>query len=234
MAAIGPAELDLGWFVFLNRMYTEGLGTPVPDGFLDRDQTVARYAELADRPVADFDFFEILAGIRVATVIMRIGNLMIEMGMVPADNPMPIHEPGVDRARLHPRPPGPRRDVRMGHRPPLSAELTCEGDVHITVLRAPAGRRGGANHSDQLASALAIPPAVAPSRHVASRRRRTGTRRPRASRERSTSGRRACSRAFVRPGYTRFSPPGDREGVLRPESAANTAGSDCAEPRSAR
>lgn len=93
MAALGPAELDLGWFVFLNRMYAEGLGTPVPDGFLDRDQTVARYAEIADRPVVDFAFYEVLAGIRVSTVIMRIGNLMMEMGMMPADNPMPITNP---------------------------------------------------------------------------------------------------------------------------------------------
>jgi aminoglycoside phosphotransferase (APT) family kinase protein len=93
MAAIGPAELDLGWFVFVNRMYTEGLGIPIPEGFLGRDQTVARYAELAGRPISDFDFFEVLAGIRVAAVIMRIGNLMIEMGMLPADNPMPITNP---------------------------------------------------------------------------------------------------------------------------------------------
>lgn len=91
--ALGPAELDLGWFVFINRMYTEGIGVPVPPGFPDRSATVARYEELAGRAVQDFDYYEILAGLRISTIIMRIATMMIEKGMLPADAAMPISNP---------------------------------------------------------------------------------------------------------------------------------------------
>lgn len=93
LAAVGPPELDLGWFLFINRMYTDGLGIPTPPGFLDRDATVDRYAEHAGRPVRDPVFYEVFAGVRVASVIMRIGNMMIEMGMMPPDAPMPLVNP---------------------------------------------------------------------------------------------------------------------------------------------
>jgi aminoglycoside phosphotransferase (APT) family kinase protein len=92
-AALGPPELDLGWFVFVNRMYAEGLGAPPPPGFPDRAQTIARYEELAGRDVRDFDFYEVLGGLRVATIVMRIGTMMIEMGLLPADAAMPISNP---------------------------------------------------------------------------------------------------------------------------------------------
>lgn len=91
--ALGPAELDLGWFVFINRMYTEGLGIPAPPGFPDRATTVARYEQLAGRGMKDFDYYEILGGLRVSTIIMRIATMMIEKGMLPADAAMPISNP---------------------------------------------------------------------------------------------------------------------------------------------
>lgn len=91
--ALGPAELDLGWFVFINRMYTEGIGVPAPPGFPDRAATIARYEQLAARAVQDFDYYEILAGLRISTIIMRIATMMIANGMLPVDAAMPISNP---------------------------------------------------------------------------------------------------------------------------------------------
>lgn len=93
LASLGPAELDLAWFCFLNRMYTDGFGLPNPPGFPSQDQTVARYTELSGRPVRDFDFHEIYAGVRLSIVLMRLGTMMIEAGMLPADAALPIVNP---------------------------------------------------------------------------------------------------------------------------------------------
>lgn len=93
LAALGPAEIDLGWFTFLNRMYTEGIGVRLPGGFPSGEETVTRYATLAGRPVENFAFYEILAGTRLGIVLMRIAHMLIDKGMMPADNPMPVVNP---------------------------------------------------------------------------------------------------------------------------------------------
>jgi aminoglycoside phosphotransferase (APT) family kinase protein len=93
MAAIGEAELDLAWFLFLNRTYTEGMGLPVLPGMPSRDATIARYEQLIGRPLLNFHFHEILAATRASIMMMRIGMMMIEAGLLPDDAPIPINNP---------------------------------------------------------------------------------------------------------------------------------------------
>ena len=93
MATIGAAELDLGWFLFLNRVYTDGMGLPAPEGFPTREQSLARYEELLGRPLVNFAFHEVFAGVRATVMMMRIGTMMIEAGLLPADAAMPVTNP---------------------------------------------------------------------------------------------------------------------------------------------
>lgn len=41
MAALGPPEVDLGWWLFLNRFHSQGMGNPTLPGFPDDATTVA-------------------------------------------------------------------------------------------------------------------------------------------------------------------------------------------------
>jgi aminoglycoside phosphotransferase (APT) family kinase protein len=93
MATIGEAELDLAWFLFLNRVYTDGMGLPVPAGFPPRDQSLARYEELLGRPLVNFAFHEVFAAVRATIMMMRIGTMMIEAGLLPEDAAMPVTNP---------------------------------------------------------------------------------------------------------------------------------------------
>jgi aminoglycoside phosphotransferase (APT) family kinase protein len=93
MAALGPHELDLGYFLFLNRVYTQGLGVPVPTGFPDRAATVTRYEELSGLEVSDLDFYEAFAGVVGAILLMRVGRMMIDLGALPPDAAMPLANP---------------------------------------------------------------------------------------------------------------------------------------------
>lgn len=93
MAALGPHELDLGYFLFLHRTYTDGLGVPSPGGFPDRAAMIARYEELSGLPVADIDWYEAFAGVRGAVLLMRVGLMMIDLGALPADASMPLANP---------------------------------------------------------------------------------------------------------------------------------------------
>ncbi|MCW3014236.1 MAG: phosphotransferase [Solirubrobacterales bacterium] len=93
MAAFGPHELDLGYFLFLHRTYTDGLGIPSPAGFPDRAAMIARYEELSGLPVHDIDWYEAFAGVRGAILLMRVGTLMIDLGALPPDAALPLANP---------------------------------------------------------------------------------------------------------------------------------------------
>jgi aminoglycoside phosphotransferase (APT) family kinase protein len=90
MAALGPRELDVGWFLFLHRFFQdiaeffeiEGL----PD-FLRRSDVERCYQELSGSALQDMDFYLTYAALRHAIVMGRIKRRMIHFGEdeVPAD-----------------------------------------------------------------------------------------------------------------------------------------------------
>jgi aminoglycoside phosphotransferase (APT) family kinase protein len=94
MATIGSPMLDFGFFLFVNQVFTTGMGVPVPSGFYDRERAIARYEELSGKEVRDVTFYEAFAGLRSTMLMMRVGRLMISMGMMPEDHPMPSNNPG--------------------------------------------------------------------------------------------------------------------------------------------
>ncbi len=82
MATIGPAEEDLGWWLFLDSFHSQGTGVPRLPGFPSHEETEARYAELLGRPLQDMHYWKVFAGYRFAVVMMRITGLTEEMGLV--------------------------------------------------------------------------------------------------------------------------------------------------------
>jgi aminoglycoside phosphotransferase (APT) family kinase protein len=93
MACLCPAEVDLGWWVFLNRHHTEGMGVPRPAGMPDADQTIARYAELTGHTPRHMTFYQVFAGLRVAIMMVRTAVLMIAAGALPPDSQFALSNP---------------------------------------------------------------------------------------------------------------------------------------------
>jgi aminoglycoside phosphotransferase (APT) family kinase protein len=93
MVGLASPEMDLGWWLFLLRHHTEGIGAPMPAGFPSREQTIARYEELTGHAVRNVDFYEVFAGLRLSILMHRAGNLMIDLGLLPPDAPMKLSNP---------------------------------------------------------------------------------------------------------------------------------------------
>lgn len=90
MAAVGPRELDLGWFVFFHRFFqdlAEMAGMPGLPDFLRRSDVVASYEALSAHTVRDLDFYLVYAALRHAIIMARIKRRMIHFGeaMLPDD-----------------------------------------------------------------------------------------------------------------------------------------------------
>jgi aminoglycoside phosphotransferase (APT) family kinase protein len=94
MATLASPEMDLGWFLFFVRFYTEGIGLDALPGFQSREEIIALYEHLSGRTVEHIDFYESFAALRTSVVLLRIGRLMVQAGMVPPDSEMAVNNPG--------------------------------------------------------------------------------------------------------------------------------------------
>ena len=93
LARIGAPEFDLAWWLFMNRHHTEGFGLPRPAGMPDDAETVRRYEALTGHTVEHLDFYLVLAGIQLTTLMVRVAQLMIAAGIVPPDSTMGHNNP---------------------------------------------------------------------------------------------------------------------------------------------
>jgi aminoglycoside phosphotransferase (APT) family kinase protein len=80
LASIGPAELDIAWFLEMNRMRTEGAGIAPLPGFLADDETVACYQRLSGRQLADLTWYRQYAALKMAVLMERHLRVAIARG----------------------------------------------------------------------------------------------------------------------------------------------------------
>jgi aminoglycoside phosphotransferase (APT) family kinase protein len=86
MASLGPAEMDLGWFVFMDRHHYEAMGVPRLDGLDDRAATIARWERATGRTAEHVAFWEAFCAWRFAVIMARIGDQMQSLGVMPPDS----------------------------------------------------------------------------------------------------------------------------------------------------
>jgi aminoglycoside phosphotransferase (APT) family kinase protein len=85
MAAIGPPEVDLGWWLFMYRFHTEGMGNaPIP-GFPDDATTVAMWEHASGRRACDVHYYDVLAGFRFGIIVLRAARRMVADGVLAED-----------------------------------------------------------------------------------------------------------------------------------------------------
>ncbi|HVU71860.1 MAG TPA: phosphotransferase family protein [Mycobacteriales bacterium] len=85
MAALAPAEVDLGWWLMMEENYSVRARTPLLDGVPERDAVVARWEELMGRPARELRWFLILAGVRMGVVMLRSRDANVAAGVLPPD-----------------------------------------------------------------------------------------------------------------------------------------------------
>ncbi|MCW2945697.1 MAG: hypothetical protein JWR24_2414 [Actinoallomurus sp.] len=82
-ATIGPAGIDLGWWLMFERYLCEAQGLRRLDGVPGRDSTIARYRELGGAEIPDIDYYELLAGVVMTLISSRLADVLVDTGRVP-------------------------------------------------------------------------------------------------------------------------------------------------------
>ncbi|WP_084210992.1 phosphotransferase family protein [Pseudonocardia acaciae] len=102
MSALGPRELDLGWFIYQHRFFEDlaaVAGLPGLPGFLRRDDVCGDYEAMSGYRPRDMNFFTLYAALRYAIVLLRVRHRAIRLGraVVPADpDDMLLHRPALE------------------------------------------------------------------------------------------------------------------------------------------
>jgi aminoglycoside phosphotransferase (APT) family kinase protein len=93
LVTLGSPELDLGWWLFVMRHHTEGIGVPLPEGFPSHEQTVRRYQELSGHEVRHIHFYEVFAALFLSFTMIQVANVLTDAGMLPPDATMAESNP---------------------------------------------------------------------------------------------------------------------------------------------
>ena len=125
MASLGPPEADLGWWLFMDRFWAEGFGLERLDGLPTRDETVEYFAAALGRPLGDVRYYEALGALRMAIILIRAFDLMIEEGGLPPDTPVVTDNPATNILA----------DVLGLPLPGVSADLFAAVETSATVDR---------------------------------------------------------------------------------------------------
>ncbi len=80
LATLGPPELDVFWFLEMNRMRANGRSLP---GFPSDAATIAGYEARTGREVRDADFHTVYAALKVAVLMLRYLRVAVDRGQIP-------------------------------------------------------------------------------------------------------------------------------------------------------
>jgi aminoglycoside phosphotransferase (APT) family kinase protein len=83
MVALGDPRIDLGWWLFCDEALTRSAGQARLPGFPSREETVARWEALTGRRGDELHWFLVFAGLRFTVVMLRLGTLLHDMGIIP-------------------------------------------------------------------------------------------------------------------------------------------------------
>ncbi len=86
LAALGPRELDLAWWLYFDDLFSRRFGVTRLEGLPTRDETVAIYEQAAGRTLGNLDYYDIVVALRMALVAVGAFDRQVSLGNIAATN----------------------------------------------------------------------------------------------------------------------------------------------------
>jgi len=85
-SSLGAPEIDFGYWLFFDELYSKGAGVERLGGLPDNDEMASCYEAELGRPIRDLKYFEIMGALRFAIVLVRFVDRMIALKLVAPDS----------------------------------------------------------------------------------------------------------------------------------------------------
>lgn len=86
LAALGPAQLDLAWWLYFDDLFGRRFGVTRLEGLPDKEETIAIWESVSGQKARHLDYFDIVAGLRMALVAIGAFDRQVGIGNIPATN----------------------------------------------------------------------------------------------------------------------------------------------------
>jgi aminoglycoside phosphotransferase (APT) family kinase protein len=86
LAALGPPELDLAWWMYFDDLFSRRFGVTRLPGLPTRDETIAIYEAASGRKVQHLEYYDIVAALRMALVAIGAFDRQVSLGNIKPDN----------------------------------------------------------------------------------------------------------------------------------------------------
>lgn len=86
LAALGPAELDLAWWLYFDDLFGRRFGITRLEGLPTRDETIAFWEAASGQKAGHLDYYDIVAALRMALVAVGAFDRQVGIGNIPATN----------------------------------------------------------------------------------------------------------------------------------------------------
>ena len=88
MVFVGNPVADLGWWIGIDRCFSEGIGLPRADGLPTAAETIARWEELVGRKAEHVAYYQTFAAFRFSVIMARIAGQMKHYELLPPEHEM--------------------------------------------------------------------------------------------------------------------------------------------------
>lgn len=86
LAALGPAELDLAWWLYFDDLFSRRFGVRRLDGLPTRNETVAIWEAAVGRRAEHLDYYDVVVALRMALVAAGAFDRQVSLGNIDPGN----------------------------------------------------------------------------------------------------------------------------------------------------
>jgi aminoglycoside phosphotransferase (APT) family kinase protein len=86
LAALGPSELDLAWWLYFDDLFSRRFGVDRLEGLPTRGETIAIWEATVGRKAEHLDYFDVVVALRMALVVVGAFDRQVGIGNIAADN----------------------------------------------------------------------------------------------------------------------------------------------------
>jgi aminoglycoside phosphotransferase (APT) family kinase protein len=86
LAALGPSELDLAWWLYFDDLFSRRFGVERLEGLPSRDKSIAIWEAATGRTAQHMDYYDVVVALRMALVVVGAFDRQVGAGNIAADN----------------------------------------------------------------------------------------------------------------------------------------------------